>query len=88
MSQLRRHSFAEACLSTATGFLVSYAIGLWVFPAFNFPVTPVQNLWIVSIFTLVSIVRQYIWRRVFNYYHTRGLPMAEMARALKEGDSE
>lgn len=71
MSQLRRHSAAEAAASTATGFAISYAVGLWVYPAFGWHISHQENFWIVLIFTGVSLVRQYLWRRVFNWLQWR-----------------
>lgn len=69
--QKRRHSLLEACLNTATGFCISYLLGLFVFPLFGFKVTLSQNFWIVLIYTVVSIVRSYIWRRTFNWWQHR-----------------
>lgn len=71
IGQKRRHSLLEASLNTATGFCISYLLGLFIFPLFGFPVTPAQNFWIVLIYTVVSIVRSYIWRRTFNWWHHR-----------------
>lgn len=67
--QLKRHSALEAFLNTASGFVLSYCIGLWLFPWFGFPVTHGENFAIVSVYTVVSVVRSYVWRRVFNKFH-------------------
>lgn len=65
--QLRRHSLLEALLNTASGFVLSYLLGLWLFPAFGFPVTHGQNTIIVLTYTVLSLLRSYIWRRVFAH---------------------
>lgn len=64
--QLRRHSIAEVCLNTASGFVVSYLAGLVIFPAAGMPVTPGQNFLVVTMYTGISLVRSYLWRRLFN----------------------
>jgi len=65
--QRRKHSLAEAALNTASGFCISYITGLIVFPAFGFHVSAAQNSWIVGIFTVISVARNYVWRRTFNW---------------------
>lgn len=70
--QLRRHSVAEVLLNTATGFIISYTAGLFIFPLiFHHSVSAGQNFWVVFIYTVISIARSYIWRRVFNWWQHR-----------------
>lgn len=57
----------EAVTNTAFGFAVSYWIGLMVYPMFGFNVAPHENVAIVSIFTVASVLRSYVFRRIFNY---------------------
>ncbi len=64
--QTRLNSFIEASLNTASGFIISYLMGMLVYPLFGFSVTMAQNFWIVVIFTVVSVIRSYVWRRLFN----------------------
>jgi hypothetical protein len=72
MSQRSLHSLVEALLNTASGFIVSMGVGPVVFPLFNFHPTLAENTAIVAIYTAISIVRSYIWRRLFNWLHTTG----------------
>lgn len=68
MGQTRRGSLIEACLNTASGFLVSLLV--WTFivvPVWNLPVTQSENLAITALFTAVSVARSYVWRRIFNH---------------------
>ena len=44
-----------------------------VFPMFGFYPAFSENLLITTIFTIVSIIRSYIWRRVFNALEHRGI---------------
>lgn len=57
----------ETCLNTASGFFLSYMTWvLIVVPLYDLPVTTHDNLSITMIFTVVSIIRGYFWRRIFN----------------------
>lgn len=64
--QRKRHSFYEACANTATGFSISFAVNVYCFYAMGVEISAAQNAVVVSILTIVSIARAYIWRRVFN----------------------
>ena len=71
--QSKKHSLLEALLNTSTGFLTSLITQKMVFPMFGFYPAFSENLLITTIFTIVSIVRSYIWRRVFNALEHRGI---------------
>ncbi len=67
MNQSRLESLIEASINIGSGFIVSLL--LWTFvivPVWNLPVNMSQNLIITGLFTVLSIVRSYIWRRFFN----------------------
>lgn len=67
-SQTRLESLVEACINTATGFAVSYATWIWVAgPLFDIDIGYGGTFWLTCIFTVVSILRQYVWRRFFNH---------------------
>lgn len=65
-NQSRMDSFMEAITNTAVGFIVSLVTWVIVAWSMNIPVTWGENFIIVSIFTVVSIIRSYILRRLFN----------------------
>jgi len=67
MRQSRIHSLFEVLLNTLTGFAVSVGTAQLVFPDVSFA----QNVRVVLIFTVVSVIRSYIWRRIFDYIHHR-----------------
>lgn len=69
MSQSRRQSIVETCASTAIGFGIAYVASYCVLPLFGHRVTPADNFWITTIFTVISLVRGYYVRRMFNYLH-------------------
>lgn len=67
MNQSKSESFVEACLNTASGFVVSLLAWRWIVaPLMGLPLDMQSNLIITGIFTVISIVRSYIWRRFFN----------------------
>lgn len=66
-SQSRRASFVEASLNTASGFVVSLILWHWVCQWYGIPMPIETNLEITGIFTVVSVIRSYLWRRLFNW---------------------
>lgn len=68
MEQTKLESLAEKLCSTASGFLMALAMWEYVVrPLVNSGVLSVENsLTITLIFTVVSIIRGYFWRRFFN----------------------
>lgn len=64
--QSKLGSFTEACLNTATGFVISLVVWHFVARAYGIPMPFEENLEITAIFTVVSILRSYLWRRAFN----------------------
>lgn len=66
MSQTKRGSATEALINTLVGWGINYVANLLILPKFGFHVTYSQAFWIGCIFTVISIVRSYVMRRVFN----------------------
>ncbi len=64
MTQRRSHSWLEACCSTATGFLIAMSF-TWAWHLY-FGTSKLEDFIYVFALTIVSIVRQYLWRRAFN----------------------
>lgn len=64
--QTRSSSLIEACLNTFSGFVLAFVVWHFVALWFGIPMSFDTNLKITSIFTIVSIVRSYLWRRIFN----------------------
>ena len=64
--QSKRHSITESVLNILSGSCIAFTvtqigslIGLW-------DISPGGNLLLTLILTVVSIVRSYFWRRLFN----------------------
>jgi hypothetical protein len=72
MGQTKTQSWIESASNVALGFWLAFATQLVVYPLYGMNATLVENLQITVIFTVVSLIRQYIVRRGFNKLHTRG----------------
>lgn len=66
MTQSRKHSAVETAASTAIGFGVSWIATIIVLPWFGFPASTGQAFGITCIYTVLSLVRGYFVRRMFN----------------------
>lgn len=71
--QKRKHSLLEACISTAIGFVLAYLFNYICLPLFGFYPSHGQIFWYTVIFTVLSIIRGYFVRRLFNWLHAREL---------------
>lgn len=69
MSQSRLGSMIEAVANVAIGYGVAVATQVVVFPWFGLHASMSDNLLIGAIFTVVSLVRSYTLRRLFNLLH-------------------
>ena len=69
--QSRRMSLVEAIANVAVGFLVALLTQIIVFPLFGLQVSLGDNLAIGGLFTLASIARSYVLRRVFEAIRAR-----------------
>jgi len=68
--QSRKRSLTEAITNTIVGFIISLLIQMLIYPMMDIPVRFEQNLIITTIFTLASIGRGYVLRRLFNKFRT------------------
>lgn len=67
MSQRKAISLLESCLNVGSGFVLSLIVWEFVIePLFGIEKSLRENIGITGIFTVISIVRGYIWRRLFN----------------------
>lgn len=65
--QTKLGSLIEATLNTMSGFVLAFVLWQWVVgPLMDYPVSYSDNFVITSIFTVASIARSYVWRRIFN----------------------
>ena len=64
--QSKMLSLAEAAFNTASGFVISVLASFVIFPAFGAHIPVSSNIKIVTAFTIISVIRSYVWRRLFN----------------------
>lgn len=65
--QTRLESAIEAVLNVGSGMLVAWIMTLTVLPGiYGYDVDPREGFEITCIFTVVSVLRSYLWRRFFN----------------------
>ena len=72
LTQSRRASLLESAANIAIGYCVAVAAQVVIFPLFGMDVPLGDNLLIGGLFTIVSLVRSYCLRRVFNKLSDRG----------------
>lgn len=65
-AQSRAMSLVEAFANVAVGFIIAVVTQRAVFPLFGISTTFSTDLAIGALFTLVSIVRSYVMRRLFE----------------------
>lgn len=68
MSQSRKASLVEAFANMASGMLISYLAGLVIYPMLGWQVSAGTNAVAVGLFTIISLIRSYLWRRFFNKF--------------------
>jgi hypothetical protein len=73
MSQSKRGSAMETVTNTGIGLLTSAIANAIVFPYFGFHVSGKQNIEITLAYTVISIVRSYWIRRMWNWIGSRGV---------------
>lgn len=66
MKQSRLMSLVEAVANVIVGYGVAVVTQILIFPVFGLHTTLVQNLKMGVVFTVVSIARSYVLRRVFE----------------------
>ncbi len=71
MRQSRRMSLVESLFNVAIGYGVAVTTQIIVFPLFGLEVSLSDNLAIGGLFTVVSIVRSYTVRRLFEAIRVR-----------------
>jgi len=64
--QSRKLSIIESLTNILVGLITSFIIQLIIYPILNIPVTLNQNIIITCVFFIVSFLRGYIIRRIFN----------------------
>ncbi len=72
MRQSRRLSLVEAAVNVALGYGLALLAQALLFPLLGLAVTLAQSLQIGLAFTLLSLARAYVLRRLFERFAGRG----------------
>jgi hypothetical protein len=73
MKQSRRASLAESLANIAIGYCVAIAAQMAIFPMFGIYVGAGEHAAIGLLFTVVSLVRSYTLRRLFETLRVKGV---------------
>lgn len=66
MAQPRWMSLSEAVTGTVVGYGIALTAQVYIFPAYNVMISLQDSAQIALIFLLISLVRSYIWRRLWD----------------------
>lgn len=69
--QSRRASMTEAAVNMAIGYFIAILAQAAIFPLFGVHLPMSQHAAMGGLFTVVSLVRSYLLRRAFNWWHCR-----------------
>lgn len=75
--QSKKQSLIESVINVVIGYVVALLSQLTIFPLFGVHLPLTDNLLIGAFFTIVSIIRSYVIRRLFNRKYSRN-PIADM----------
>jgi hypothetical protein len=64
--QSKKLSIIEAVSNTIIGLITSFCIQIIIYPFLDIKVSLNQNIFITLVFFIVSIIRGYLVRRLFN----------------------
>ena len=66
--QTKKHSLLEALVNIAVGYGVAVGSQMLIFPFFSIYTSISTNLTIGLFFTIISLIRSYLLRRLFNQW--------------------
>jgi hypothetical protein len=81
MKQSRLMSWLESLINIAVGFGISLAAQMFFLPLLGVAIDFQQNLFFALIMTVISLLRSYILRRVFEALHIRR-PLSPFMQAV------
>lgn len=70
LRQSRKQALMESIINVCSGMVIAFCMFQFVLaPLLGIPVTMADNAIITSVLTVVSILRGFLWRRLFDYIH-------------------
>lgn len=64
--QTRKGSLVEIATNITAGFITSMVVNFYLLPQYGCQVSHEANFQITVVFTVISIIRSYFFRRMFN----------------------
>lgn len=83
MKDTRWKSISETLLNVGVGFMISFASNYVILPAYGLPFNLVSFLEIGFWYTIISIARQYLFRRMFNLFGPSETLLTLLTRLIK-----
>lgn len=78
MQQTKLGSFYEALINIVIGWVINFTANMTIFPLFGWEISIEQNIWLGTIYTVISLIRSYVIRRWFNAkLHAVAMKLAE-----------
>jgi len=71
VGQTKWMSFFEAASGSALGFGIAWIANFVVLPWFGYHPSIVEAFELTAIFTAISVIRVFLWRRAFNWWQLR-----------------
>ncbi len=81
MKQSKRMSLAESAINIAVGFGISLAAQIYFLPLLGVAISLHQNLNFALIMTVISLMRSFVLRRLFEFLHIR-VPLSASLLAI------
>lgn len=66
MHQSKTDSILEAITNIVIGFLINFTANMAIFPLLGWQISVNQNIALGACYTMISLIRSYSLRRVFN----------------------
>ena len=66
---MKLSSLIESIIDVGSGFLLAVAIQIFIFPFFGLYPTILDSIGIALIFTVISMIRSWVWRSYFRRRH-------------------
>ena len=63
---MKLNSLIESIIDVGSGFLLAVAIQVFIFPFFNLYPSILDSIGIALIFTVISMLRSWVWRIYFR----------------------
>lgn len=91
--QSKRHSVIEALLNVGSGMVIAFTISQlghfyqdeirkYIWPSFTWNLSLESNAVMTGLLTVASMIRGYVWRRIFNKIQLRRIKKDEDTRTV------